>query len=1406
MKTNLFIKLQLFACVFLCAYVAHAQDTTQDIYVPEVLKPWVAWVLEQNPQISCPQTFDNGTRLDCGWIREIDIHLQTSSSPILQIRMNVDVFADTQVSLPVAASIKPRNVLADGNRVPVMGGNNQPMVFLTKGTHIVTLELTWDQEFTLEYVDLPGAGIVNFRIDDEPIVQPVLTNHGTKLWLTQVLEKPAEPSEESDVEDTQKLRVFRSIEDGVPQMLVTYVQLTVTGRSRLITLGEVLPAGFLATNLESSRPALLDESGSVTLAVEVGNNWVQIEARAVEQFNRFSYQQISEDWPAEEVWMVEPNPAIRVISMAGPPRTNLDQIDIPARIAYRLDEKTGFVLSADADLVFTEGQRGDVNPRPTDYYVERELWLNFAGESFIAEDTFHLDAVDTEPLISKYLPGRVKVDGEFRLLTYHDPEQELLPGITVSEDISEIEAVTQFEKSNSIPAIGWDIEAQSLNMTIHLPPGWLMLWSQGSDQVKNSWVSHWSVASIFLALLLLILVFRLGGTLWTTVLAVTILLSFPYSFEPMIGWIGLASLGLLLRFVRSNIVQKILRICYGVVLIVVSLMTIYTATLLARDALYPQLGQKQNYNYSLIDTASIELQRRIPKSDRLEMEEVIATGSRLPGGDSTANMVVYDAEDIAKTGATTIGEFFRKIPQQFSSTNPQTSYIGDTGDNLTGETSSTQTRPPTTRAVNVQTGPGTPYWRHNSVQFGWDGSVSANQNLDFVLLPPWVSRTAIGIGSILMAVVSIFFLLVHVPQTVAQLPNLIKRVVRIVPCLLLFGLMLNTANDLHAEIPDSDLLEDLEDRLLDAMECEGDCAYMEQATVTTNDDQMTMVLRIHTLNRVAVPLPTSEDTWHLKEISLDEVDLPLLRKRTHLYTVLDKGVHDVTVIANISNLYRLDFRFPLLPSYIYLNTEGWQVEGINQNQIRQQSFSLRKTVHDTDDDDETNSLMKSRQFVYPYVSVTRKIYLEYEPRMETIVERIAPETGEFTVRIPLLPNEAVLEHSDLMEIREMVINFAGWQSSFRWESLFNAQMDLQLRAPDLTERSEIWSIRTSEFWLLDFAGITPIQSDNRLTTFVPLSGETLDLKFSQPSRVPGTTLTVERAHLAMDVKERTSETTLYLSVQATQASEFAISIPENATIKDILANNDQQPIPPSSTILLPISNGLGRYQIEWETDSGVDILEQSPTIFLNQQALNMSYTVSVPQNRWVIWTGGLAQNPDVLTWLTAVGLIVLGLCLVRVPNIGLSVVEVILLAIGSALTNPWIFFVIGVWKLAVWWRSHNQQDSKYKILFRVIQSIFVLLGVIFGMVVIYLVINVLVDVSSGNMFHNYFSWYVDEVGESLPVVWLLALPQWVYLALIVMWLLWLAVVFVRWARSSWSVVANFEPQAEHSPPPLATDS
>ncbi|MCY3884905.1 MAG: TonB-dependent receptor plug domain-containing protein, partial [Gammaproteobacteria bacterium] len=67
------------------------------------------------------------------------------------------------------------------------------------------------------------------------------------------------------------------------------------------------------------------------------------------------------------------------------------------------------------------------------------------------------------------------------------------------------------------------------------------------------------------------------------------------------------------------------------------------------------------------------------------MEEMTVTGSRLPVADPTALVHSYTAEDIALTGASTLDDFFRTVPWQFNSTNPQTSYLFNSGDELGGD-------------------------------------------------------------------------------------------------------------------------------------------------------------------------------------------------------------------------------------------------------------------------------------------------------------------------------------------------------------------------------------------------------------------------------------------------------------------------------------------------------------------------------------------------------------------------------------------------------------------------------------------------------------------------------------------------------------------------------------------------
>lgn len=60
------------------------------------------------------------------------------------------------------------------------------------------------------------------------------------------------------------------------------------------------------------------------------------------------------------------------------------------------------------------------------------------------------------------------------------------------------------------------------------------------------------------------------------------------------------------------------------------------------------------------------------EEEPLELEKQVVTGSRLAGGDPSARIFSYTAEDIASRGVSTLEEFFRTLPWNYSSITTQT--------------------------------------------------------------------------------------------------------------------------------------------------------------------------------------------------------------------------------------------------------------------------------------------------------------------------------------------------------------------------------------------------------------------------------------------------------------------------------------------------------------------------------------------------------------------------------------------------------------------------------------------------------------------------------------------------------------------------------------------------------------
>jgi hypothetical protein len=60
-----------------------------------------------------------------------------------------------------------------------------------------------------------------------------------------------------------------------------------------------------------------------------------------------------------------------------------------------------------------------------------------------------------------------------------------------------------------VPAVGWAHDFHQVSGVLHVPPGWRLIHASGVDSVPGTWVHHWSLLELFLALIVSISIVRL---------------------------------------------------------------------------------------------------------------------------------------------------------------------------------------------------------------------------------------------------------------------------------------------------------------------------------------------------------------------------------------------------------------------------------------------------------------------------------------------------------------------------------------------------------------------------------------------------------------------------------------------------------------------------------------------------------------------------------------------------------------------------------------------------------------------------------------------------------------------------------------------------------------------------------
>src|SRR5690606_15641119 len=105
--------------------------------------------------------------------------------------------------------------------------------------------------------------------------------------------------------------------------------------------------------------------------------------------------------------------------------------------------------------------------------------------------------------------GSVTAAGEPQLIT-HNPEGKA-PGFEVRTPQLSAVATGRITLADSLPATGWQTDAEHLSATLHLPPGYRLFALPGADYSRGDWVTAWTLLDLFLLLLFTLAVFRLRG-------------------------------------------------------------------------------------------------------------------------------------------------------------------------------------------------------------------------------------------------------------------------------------------------------------------------------------------------------------------------------------------------------------------------------------------------------------------------------------------------------------------------------------------------------------------------------------------------------------------------------------------------------------------------------------------------------------------------------------------------------------------------------------------------------------------------------------------------------------------------------------------------------------------------------
>ena len=132
---------------------------------PELLKPWVDWVLQDEDTYQCPYFYNNFQQKQCAWPGALNLELKSKQAQFIS---QWQVYKEGWIFLPGDKNYWPQNVTINNKPALIVEQQGKPGIKLAAGSYLIKGVFFWDR--MPESLAIPeNTGLLSLRAGHQAI-------------------------------------------------------------------------------------------------------------------------------------------------------------------------------------------------------------------------------------------------------------------------------------------------------------------------------------------------------------------------------------------------------------------------------------------------------------------------------------------------------------------------------------------------------------------------------------------------------------------------------------------------------------------------------------------------------------------------------------------------------------------------------------------------------------------------------------------------------------------------------------------------------------------------------------------------------------------------------------------------------------------------------------------------------------------------------------------------------------------------------------------------------------------------------------------------------------------------------------------------------------------------------------